>query len=49
MVFVIILVAIPAVVKFNVFQRQNKSLLGREENRARFLLSRYKGSPRTAA
>lgn len=44
-----LLVAIPAVVMFNVFQRQNKSLLGRVENRARILLSRYKGSPRTAA
>lgn len=41
-----LLVAIPAVVLYNVFQRQNKGVLSRAENRARLLLSRYKGSPR---
>ncbi len=41
-------VAIPAVVTYNVLQRQNKAILARVENRARLLLSRYKGAPRAA-
>lgn len=41
-------VAIPAVVTYNVLQKQNKTVLGRVENRARLLLSRYKGAPRRA-
>ncbi len=43
-----LLVAIPAVVLYNVFQRQNKGVLSRVENRARLLLSRYKGAPRAS-
>ncbi len=41
-----LLVAIPAVVLYNAFTRQNKTLASRAENRARLLLSRYKGAPR---
>jgi biopolymer transport protein ExbB len=44
-----LLVAIPAVVSYNIFARQNKSLLSRAENRGRLLLSRYKGAPRAGA
>ena len=42
-----LLVAIPAVVMFNLFQRNNQLTLRRIESRGRILLSRYKGSPRT--
>lgn len=44
-----LMVAIPAVVLFNVFSRQNKTALSEAENRARILLSRYKGAPRADA
>lgn len=39
-----LLVAIPAVVLFNLFQRHNQQTLRRVESRGRLLLSRYKGS-----
>ncbi len=44
-----LVVAIPAVVAYNTFQRQNKTVLARVENRGRLLLSRYKGVARGAA
>jgi biopolymer transport protein ExbB len=43
-----LLVAIPAVVLYNLFQRLNQQTLRRMESRSRILLSRYKGSPQKA-